>query len=314
MEILLIVTVFLSALITFILSALVLIKSNKCFWRSITEQLKRIPIPICIVSSNSNDIIDCNKYFYNFIINEEKINDDNVKNIKLIDIFENFEDYIEIKHLSKDKDNNITNKIVRIITENGIKYAEIKFKYFKIGFRKNIILFFRDITEEIKSFRYLGVFTSLAENTDDGVLISRKNGNGQLPKIIYSNSKLTEITGYEREEILDKPINAIFELNVEEHILNTIKEKVKLMEHSKFKHKYTAKNGKEYWLHTNIIPITNNNIKQALKNVLDSNSNLVNYINKLDDGNVFIVLHQTSLESNGYSSLISEDIPNFKLN
>ena len=298
MEILLIVTVFLSVLITFILSALVLIKSNKCFWRSIIEQLKKIPIPICIVNSNSNDIIDCNKYFYNFIINKEKINDDNVKNIKLIDIFENFEDYIEIKHLSKDKDNNITNKIVRIITENGIKYAEIKFKYFKIGFRKNIILFFRDITEEIKSFRYLGVFTSLAENTDDGVLISRKNGNGQLPKIIYSNSKLTEITGYEREEILDKPINVIFELNVEEQVLNTIKEKITAMEYSELKHKYVAKDGKEYWLCTNIIPITNDDIKRSLKNVLNNDNSLVNYINTLNNGNVFIVLHQSSLEEN----------------
>ena len=300
MEKLLIISIFLLILIATILSTLMLIKTQRCFWRSLVDNLKKLPLPICIINCNSNDIIECNKYFYNFIISDKDFNEDitNLKKIKLIDIFEDFEDYLEIKHLSKNKNNDITNKIIRIITLDGIKHVNITFKHLKIGFRKNIVLLFNDITEEIKSFKYLGVFTSIAENTRDGILISQKNGDGKLPKIIYSNSRLTEITGYKQEEIINKPINVIFELNVEEQILNTIKEKIITMEYSELMHKYITKDGKEYWLYTNIIPITNDDIKRSLKNVLNSNNNLVNYINSLNNGDVFIVLHQSSLEEN----------------
>ena len=45
-----------------------------------------------------------------------------VLKIKFINIFEDFEDYLEIRHLSKNKNNDITNKIIRIITLDGIKH------------------------------------------------------------------------------------------------------------------------------------------------------------------------------------------------
>jgi len=296
LEKLLIISIFLLILIATILSTLMLIKTQRCFWQSLIDNLKKLPLPICIVSCNSNDIVDYNKYFYNLIVGKE--NTDDNRKIKLIDIFENFEDYLMIKHLSKDKNSDINNKTIKILTIDGIKHVNVKFKHFKIGFRKNIVLLFNNITEEIKSFKYLGVFTLIAENTHDGILISQKNNNSKLPKIIYSNSRLTEITGYKREEILNKPINAIFELNVDEQVLNTIKEKITAMEYSELKHKYVAKDGKEYWLCTNIIPITNDDIKRSLKNVLNNDNSLVNYINTLNNGDVFIVLHQSSLEEN----------------
>jgi len=278
-------------------------------------------VPVCIVNSHSNEIVDYNKHFYKLI--KGRVSNDDGENseeasISLLSVFENFEDYLEIKRSSKrgntacDKIVKINtlkgvryvsvqpsyfDKIVKINTLKGVRYVSVQPSYFKAGFKKNIVLFFNDVTEEAKSFKYLGVFTSIIENIRDGILISRKNENCKLPKIIYSNAKLTEITGYKREEILNKPINAIFELNVDDYVLDTIKEKVAAAEYSELKYKYTAKSGREYWLHMSIIPVTDYDIKQALKNTLNSSSNLVSYINKLDGTDIFIVLHQTNLEN-----------------
>jgi len=299
MNTLLVAAVFSSILTILILSLLMFIKSSRCYIQSLTNGLKNISVPVCIVNSHSNEIVDYNKHFYELI--KGRVSDDDGENseeasISLLSVFENFEDYLEIKRSSK-RGNTACDKIVKINTLKGVRYVSVQPSYFKAGFKKNIVLFFNDVTEEAKSFKYLGVFTSIIENIRDGILISRKNENCKLPKIIYSNAKLTKITGYKREEILNKPINAIFELNVDDYVLDTIKEKVAAAEYSELKYKYTAKSGREYWLHMSIIPVTDYDIKQALKNTLNSSSNLVSYINKLDGTDIFIVLHQTNLEN-----------------
>lgn len=289
-------TTFILVLILCILSILLMIKTNRYYSQLTLDKIKNLPVPICMVNLYSNEIIDYNSHFYNLFIKSNDKEQGANRNIELTNIFYNFEDYLNIKKISKNS-TSANNKIIQTKIHDEIRYVDVKFSCFKLGLKKIVLLSFFDITDEVKSAKYLGVFTSIIENTPDGVLISRKTGSNKIPEIIYSNNKLTEITGYKKEEILNKPINSIFELNVEEKVLEHIKESIILMKPTELEFKYIAKNGEECWVQTNIIPIYNSDIKKSLASIIpNENSNeILRYINYLSDSDVFLILHQKDI-------------------
>jgi PAS domain S-box-containing protein len=292
-NVMLLMVFILSILTTLILSILILFKkSTKYNIKLIIEKIKKINLPVCIIDAHVNEIIDYNDLFYKKFI-DNKIDLKEKFSVDLI--FKNFQDYLDIKKIIKNKSINESNKIIKLKSDDDYpKFANVYFSYFRIGFKKFIFAIFSDITYELEAYKKLGLFSSIMEYTPDGLLISKLNSNN-VPIIVYANSKITEITGYDKNDIIGKPINNIFELNVEEKDLEIINNSIISKKSDELEYKYTNKNGKVHWLHTNIMPIDNDTIEHSLRTIVDNDSDIFSYVKTLDKDNIFITMHKKDI-------------------
>ena len=135
---------------------------------------------------------------------------------------------------------------VKIVEENG----NSKFHVTMIS----------DISEILKSKEKLHLLESVVTNTNDAVVISENNGTNPVnANIIYVNEAFTKITGYNYDEIVGRTADVLrgpkTDTKVTENISNKLKEKKNVMaELINYK-----KDGSEFWVEFNIVPLVNDN-------------------------------------------------------
>lgn len=290
----LLILLFISTLTVFTLSAIVTYRSTKCTIDAIIDRFKRLPIPICIINLSKNRIVDGNNLMCDIIKNSSLKNAD----ISSCGIFSNFEDYLKIKNLSKQE--GIYSKNIAIRIDGKLNILETKFSQIRIGFKKYLIMTFVDKTEMVNYVRCLGIFSTIIDETPDGILISKYNGNDVPPTISYVNDSVSKITGYSRDELHGKPLSAIFALNVDEKTLTKINENVHSLKPTTIDYQYVKKGGEICWITTDIIPITNQNIFESLSK-LDHMECMCQSLNCTDNIEIYITIHQKDItESKKY--------------
>lgn len=287
----LLILLFISTLTILTLSMLVAYKSTKCAMETLTDKFKKIPMPMCIIDLYKNKIVDCNTLM------SELFNKDNLKNmdVSLSGIFSDFNVYLDMKNQVKHSNPPIQSKIITI--PNGGKLStviDVSYSQVRIGFKKYMLLLCNDKTSMVNYLKCLGIFSSIIDESPDGIIISKYNGLDSQPTISYVNDSITNITGYSRDELKGKPLSAMFNLNVDEPTLNKINSNIHSLIQTTLEYQYIKKNGEICWVITDIIPITNNNINKSLAK-LDHINCIGESLKASDNIEIYITIHQKDI-------------------
>ena len=120
-----------------------------------------------------------------------------------------------------------------------------------------IVLNLRDISERKQIGERLRLLESVVVNANDAIVITEA---GSLeaphhPKIIYVNEAFTKITGYTSAEVIGKTPRILQGAKSDRRILSQIKQSLSKNQPIKTEIINYGKNGREYWVELNIIPI-----------------------------------------------------------
>lgn len=277
---------------------------NKKYF-DIMSKIFQMPLPICIISANMNRILYANDKFKSVFFNEEN---KDIKNIFKLDIFHNIDDYFQIK---KDIDKGMLNKrFINMVINGEVRYFEIL--YFPLMNRllkNNIVLSFAECNVTEQYMKHLGVFSSVMDESPDGIIVARYINQSEIPIIMYANQTIRNVTGYDSDALLNKPLTSIYYLNVDKNILSEIEENIKNPKQFSLKYQYTKRNGEICWLQSEFNVIDNHKINKALLNLsIPYNSNEMPDMSK----DIYITLHQVDITSNKlteneYKNLIDKE-------
>ena len=279
-------------ILTMIYLLLSLIKNYQCKYKIIIDKLLELPIPLCIINLSNNKIVNGNQPL------KDIFNVDKIKNtdISMLNIFSKFETYLDIKNICKYSESKNHSRIISIDNNNNKLFFRVDFTYITIGYKKFMILTLINNTDMINYIKKLGVLTNVVDKSSEGIIVSRyEKETDEYPKILYVNSTLKDITGYNVEEALNKPISALFETNIDENTLLQLKTNLRELKSTTLEYQYTKKNGQICWILSEIVPITKKNIFSSLLN-LDDNRCLDNlYENDISDIDIYITLYQKDI-------------------
>lgn len=236
-------------------------KSFDFFRQNLFKKLIKLNLPICIINTRNNNIEFYNENFLTLL----EISELNNLNVSMINLFQNFEDYLFIKSRIKQ---NVCGHLETKIKANG-KKVDIAYSQTNIGFDQYIILLFNDFTDILNYVKCLGIFTAIVDNSPDGVVITKYVDHKNFPIINYVNNTISNITGYTKDELLNKPLDVMFNLNVDEETLQMIDKNIHSLKPTSLEYQYIKKTGEICWVQTDIIPVTNENIKTSLLSLND---------------------------------------------
>ncbi len=122
-----------------------------------------------------------------------------------------------------------------------------------------IVLNLRDITEREKADERLRLLESVVVNANDAIVITEAESleAPNHPKIIYVNEAFSQITGYSAAEVIGKTPRILQGEKTDSFILQEIKQSLARWLPIKTEIINYGKNGREYWVELNIVPIAN---------------------------------------------------------
>ena len=120
-----------------------------------------------------------------------------------------------------------------------------------------IVLNLRDITEREQADERLRLLESVVVNANDAIVITEAESltAPEHPKIVYVNKAFSDITGYSSAEVIGKTPRILQGKKSERHILEEIKQSLARWLPIKTELINYGKDGREYWVELNIIPI-----------------------------------------------------------
>ena len=120
-----------------------------------------------------------------------------------------------------------------------------------------IVLNLRDITEREQADERLRLLESVVVNANDAIVITEAESIAapEHPKIVYVNKAFTDITGYTSAEVIGKTPRILQGKKSDRQILQTIKQSLSRYLPIKTEIINYDKDGREYWVELNIIPI-----------------------------------------------------------
>ncbi|ACF12491.1 multi-sensor hybrid histidine kinase [Chloroherpeton thalassium ATCC 35110] len=112
-----------------------------------------------------------------------------------------------------------------------------------------------------KSAERLRLLESVVVNGNDAVLIAEHTGksSGGYPKVIYINRAFTLATGYELEEVIEKPSDVLFGEKTSQRELVKIRKAMKGNESVRTELICYKKDGAVFWNDVNIVPVKDEN-------------------------------------------------------
>jgi len=250
----------------------------------VMKQLKNFPVPFCVIDLNKNKIIECNNLLYE-LFEDQDILKTNISDLKL---FRSYQDYLDIKNDSNTFGS--TSLYYNINDKN--KTIDIKFNKFKLFYKKYLIAVFDDRTQLYRYIKNLGVFSSIVDQSSDGILITKYVDKDSYPVITYANDSIEKITGYSKKEFINKSLDSIFSLNVDEKTLEMLNQNIHSFEKTSFEYQYIKKDGEICWVQTDIIPVTTNLIHESIENLECSN---IFCKNEPSEFEIYITLHQKNI-------------------
>jgi PAS domain S-box-containing protein len=241
------------------------------------NNINNIPFPIFIINSNNNKI-----HAVNDILSHE-LSRNVCLNIKVADcnVFNNYFDFLKIKQTANYGIKQT--KHIELITNNGKK--EYDSFYFKIKDKdvEFIVIILSNNINYVKTLEENYILKRILEESPDGIIITQINENKNKPIITYINDATTTITGYSKDDLMGKSINAMFDLNVPEDISNEIERSIIKSETISLDYQYINKKGEIKWIQSTIIPITTENISEVIKPEIKQTQES------------YIIIHQTDI-------------------
>ena len=120
-----------------------------------------------------------------------------------------------------------------------------------------IVLNLRDITEREQADERLRLLESVVVNANDAIVITEAKSLSapEHPKIVYVNEAFSRIAGYSSAEVIGKTPRILQGEKTDRRVLHEIKESLSRWLPIKTEVINYGKNGEEYWVELNIIPI-----------------------------------------------------------
>lgn len=266
---------------------------NKKYKENINK-LINLPIPVCVISIYSNKIICSNDEFKRMFENQNN----KLKNILKSKLFYDTNDYFQIKKdINENKENEVNKRFVKLMINGEIKYFELW--YFcglndLINNKNHIILSFKECGIIEKYVKYLGIVSSFIDELSDGIVIAKHDKNADMPVIVYANEAIKNITGYDSKDLINKPLSAMYSLNIDKNIFDRIKDNINNVKKFNIKYQYTKKNGEKCWIKSEFNTIDANKIDNIL-----SSLNISYNCDEMPDmrNDVYITLHQINIQS-----------------
>lgn len=289
-------------LIVLLIFLLFIFKYIRCHHHDdILNKVNSLPMPIMIIDYKTNNIYNSNEFISN-MFNKEEVNKCNLSSLN---IFKNFNDYINIKKMAEES--TIKHDQIYFNIESDSIILDITYTLIKLDNKKYIIISLDDKTKLINYIKYLGIFASIIDNSNEGVIISKFNNTNSDPEIIYINEAITNITEFKSEDLLSKPlIKTFFKHNVISENYDDIKSSVLSFKPASIECEYTKKNGEKCWVVVDIIAINKNNIIDSL-NKLDTNNYMYDNID-LNQYNIdlYVTVRQTDVSSYKSKEFVSK--------
>ncbi len=206
-------------------------------------------LPIFIMDTINGNIVDANIQacsFYGYSKEEfKKLKITNLNVLSLEDIMKALEEamvkkrnYFYFQHKLKN---------------NEIKDVEVYSGCIKIEEKQYVYSIVKDITEKKRNEERLNLFGKLLENNTEGILITDKKGI-----VKWSNPAFASITGYDKEEILDKNPSILQSGKQDEEFYKDMWKQIKKEERWKGELWNKHKNGRMYLQTLNIFAIKDN--------------------------------------------------------
>ncbi len=118
--------------------------------------------------------------------------------------------------------------------------------------------FVRDITTRMQAEERMRLLESAVENTQDGILITEaKHVDAPGPELLYVNQAFTRITGYDLAEVLGRTPRLLQGPKTDRSQLDKIKTAIQEQKPVQVELLNYRKNGSEFWVELNIVPIAN---------------------------------------------------------
>ncbi len=113
-----------------------------------------------------------------------------------------------------------------------------------------------DQLAEAKELReQASLFQQLVHNAKDGIILTKADDINNGPHIVYVNQAFTNITGYEKEEVIGKTPRMLQGKNTDRNTLDKIRNALENGKSFKGELVNYSKTGEEYWLDISIVPI-----------------------------------------------------------
>lgn len=167
--------------------------------------------------------------------------------------------------------------------------------------------FVRDITTRMQAEERMRLLESAVENTQDGILITEaKHVDAPGPELLYVNQAFTRITGYDLAEVLGRTPRLLQGPKTDRSQLDKIKTAIQEQKPVQVELLNYRKNGSEFWVELNIVPIANKSgqvthwvalqreiteRKQAETALIESKQQVSKILESITDG-FFTVDHQ----------------------
>jgi PAS domain S-box-containing protein len=120
--------------------------------------------------------------------------------------------------------------------------------------------FVRDVTARKQAEERMRLLESAVENTQDGILITEaKQINAPAgPELLYVNQAFTRITGYDLTEVLGRTPRLLQGPKTDRSQLDKIRTALQEQKPVQVELLNYRKDGSEFWVELNIVPISNN--------------------------------------------------------
>jgi PAS domain S-box-containing protein len=167
--------------------------------------------------------------------------------------------------------------------------------------------FVRDISARKQAEERMRLLESAVENTQDGILITEANQIDKPgPELLYVNQAFTRITGYDLTEVLGRTPRLLQGPKTDRSQLDKIRTALQEQKPVQVELLNYRKDGSEFWVELNIVPIANENgefthwvalqrditeRKEAESEIIASRQQISNILEKISDG-FFTVDHQ----------------------
>lgn len=167
--------------------------------------------------------------------------------------------------------------------------------------------FMRDITARMQAEERMRLLESAVENTQDGILITEaKHLDAPGPELLYVNQAFTRITGYDLAEVMGRTPRLLQGPKTDRSQLDKIKTALQDQKPVQVELLNYRKDGSEFWVELNIVPIANKNgqvthwvalqreiteRKQAEAELVESKQQISKILESITDG-FFTLDHQ----------------------
>ena len=219
--------------------------------KKFSTSLKEYNMPVVLINLKTDTIVFISNSVYNIF---------NRANISLDDLFKSSERYDTLKEIFCDVNiNNSNHKYLDIFYIQN-KIYKIDYSAFDTYNRKYMVVSINSINTVIENYKKYKLTEEVLNNINEGVIITKINQYND-PIITYINKQVEKISGFNREHIIGKPLNTLFDFRVEEKYYNEIRDSINNMSSNTLTYVYNkAAEDKDYLLETSIVPI-----QQSLK-------------------------------------------------